>query len=67
MWPNVWPQHPIDEEPLVDQDATCGRVVLPGKVVLFGGRAGNSDTWEWDGNAWTQRNVTGPSGRTGSG
>jgi hypothetical protein len=23
-----------------------------------------SDTWEWDGNAWTERKVTGASGRT---
>jgi hypothetical protein len=38
------------------------------KVLLFGGSTapGNGnlgDTWEWDGNAWTQRSTTGPSAR----
>jgi hypothetical protein len=38
--------------------------------VLFGGRVTNSsstaylqDTWEWDGTAWTQRVIAGPSVR----
>ncbi|HEY5146519.1 MAG TPA: kelch repeat-containing protein [Polyangiaceae bacterium] len=37
-----------------------------GPVVLFGGFADatmQSDTWEWDGAAWTQRDVVGPSAR----
>jgi hypothetical protein len=42
-----------------------------GKVVLFGGNGGTvaglegilSDTWIWDGAAWTQQNVSGPVGR----
>jgi hypothetical protein len=48
-----------------------------GRVVLFGGMAAPSqpgrrpqqlgDTWEFDGNRWTQRNVAGPSGRSGAG
>jgi Galactose oxidase, central domain len=32
--------------------------VLDGKIVLFGGIAGNTylgDTWEWDGVAWTEK------------
>ncbi len=38
-------------------------------VVLFGGSTGNpaptvsNQTWEWDGTAWTQRLVSGPSAR----
>jgi N-acetylneuraminic acid mutarotase len=43
---------------------------LQGKIVLFGGvviRSGSmyeelADTWEWDGNTWTERNVSGPIG-----
>lgn len=37
-----------------------------GLTVLFGGWTGgtnNAQTWEWDGTAWTQRVVSGPSGR----
>jgi hypothetical protein len=39
------------------------------KSILFGGRAGGfptdlfNDTWEWDGNEWTQVADTGPSAR----
>jgi hypothetical protein len=40
------------------------------RVVLFGGQSGVfpnitvfTDTWEWDGTAWTQRATTGPSSR----
>ena len=36
---------------------------LGGKVVLFGGEVDQipgNDTWEWDGTAWTQKNVNGP-------
>jgi N-acetylneuraminic acid mutarotase len=37
------------------------------RLVLFGGSAGrgkaNSETWEWDGNAWTKFNGTGPGAR----
>src|SRR5947209_3551737 len=38
-----------------------------GVTVLFGGYTGpsNSDTWEWNGTAWTQRAVSGPSARQG--
>lgn len=43
------------------------------KVVLFGGRDGQlphptafSDTWTWDGTAWTQHGVVGPSARYAS-
>jgi hypothetical protein len=39
---------------------------LDGKLVLFGGNDGNdvlSDTWTWDGTAWTQVMVAGPSAR----
>jgi hypothetical protein len=37
-------------------------------VILFGGRDASSspylgDTWQWDGNAWTQVSTTGPSPR----
>ena len=32
-------------------------------VVLFGGEGPLGDTWEWDGNSWTQIAVTGPSAR----
>ncbi|MFN0133596.1 MAG: GC-type dockerin domain-anchored protein [Phycisphaerales bacterium] len=42
-------------------------------TVLFGGNLGNSqnivpngETWEWNGTAWTQRLVTGPSPRSGA-
>jgi hypothetical protein len=37
-------------------------------TVLFGGYNGNTangETWEWDGSAWTQRVVSGPSPRRG--
>lgn len=30
-------------------------------IVLFGGTSFVGDTWEWDGSAWTQHNVPGPS------
>ncbi len=39
-----------------------------GVAVLFGGKADHSvksDTWEWDGAAWTMRLSTGPSARWG--
>ena len=35
---------------------------------LFGGEDGNndlSDTWEWDGEVWTQREASGPAARRG--
>jgi hypothetical protein len=40
-----------------------------GRIVLFGGIAGNfisrlNDTWEWDGEAWTQMADTGPAPRS---
>ena len=38
-----------------------------GRVVLFGGADASKvcgDTWEWDGNRWTQVSVTGPGPRT---
>src|SRR5215510_1708725 len=39
-----------------------------GVTVLFGGYGdgpwGGDETWEWDGNAWTQRVVSGPSRRS---
>jgi hypothetical protein len=51
-------------EAAVTYDATRQR------VVLYGGQSGAfpnitvlSDTWEWDGSAWTQRSTTGPSAR----
>jgi hypothetical protein len=40
---------------------------------MFGGYgsgingAMNAETWEWNGASWTQKNVTGPSGRLGGG
>ena len=38
-----------------------------GRTILFGGDEGNgtlfSDTWEWNGQTWTQRSATGPAGR----
>ena len=39
-----------------------------GRTVLFGGSAGNvnlNDTWEWDGQDWTQVADTGPPARGG--
>ena len=38
-----------------------------GQVVLFGGwnRTYLGDTWVWDGEAWTERKVPGPSARGG--
>ena len=40
-----------------------------GRTVLFGGdNRGSSllgDTWEWDGNDWTQMNDVGAGGRSG--
>jgi hypothetical protein len=51
-------------EAAVTYDATRQR------VVLYGGQSGVfpnitvlADTWEWDGNAWTQRATTGPGAR----
>lgn len=38
-----------------------------GRAVLFGGGSAAgvlSDTWEWDGQAWTQQQDTGPSARS---
>ena len=48
-------------------------VTLGNKLVLFGGATSTvngrpvylGDTWEWDGNRWTERSVVGPSGRNG--
>ena len=41
----------------------------PTSLILFGGLDGNdtlrSDTWSWDGGAWTEQSVVGPSARTG--
>ena len=34
-----------------------------GQTVLFGGSGFLADTWEFDGNTWTQRQVSGPPGR----
>ena len=40
-----------------------------GRTVLFGGRQDNTSaslsnqTWEWDGIAWTQQAISGPSAR----
>ena len=37
------------------------------RVVLFGGTSATSDmsdTWEWDGEAWTQMENAGPAPRT---
>jgi len=37
-----------------------------GKLVLFGGHDGAhylNDTWTWNGSAWSQQNVAGPSKR----
>ena len=50
--------------------AVAAMASLQGKVVLFGGVVvvGSSmyeyltDTWEWDGNTWTDRKVSGPIG-----
>src|SRR5262249_38052733 len=38
-----------------------------GSIVLFGGGfiTNTDDTWEWNGAAWTKKNVTGPSARAG--
>ena len=40
---------------------------LADKLVLYGGGAAVDETWEWDGNTWTQRLVKGPNsgGRSG--
>ena len=34
-----------------------------GVIVLFGGGRRTAETWTWDGTAWTQHMVSGPSGR----
>lgn len=34
-------------------------------LVMFGGGAFGSDTWEWDGTQWAQRGTGGPPGRRG--
>jgi hypothetical protein len=45
-------------------DSSRKRVVLFGGQAL-GGAAGLHDTWEWDGDSWTQMSDTGPSDRYG--
>jgi N-acetylneuraminic acid mutarotase len=48
---------------------------VAGKIVLFGGTSSQNgppstalgDTWTWDGTAWAQVNVRGPSARCGMG
>jgi hypothetical protein len=40
-------------------------VLFGGSVSSGGGSIYNGDTWEWDGTAWTQRSVSGPSPRRG--
>src|SRR4051812_23678127 len=44
-------------------DSARGVTVLFGGVASLNNRLG--DTWEWNGTAWTQRAVTGPSPRSG--
>jgi N-acetylneuraminic acid mutarotase len=55
--------------------SAAATATLHGTVVLFGGSpnvdasppaAVLGDTWTWDGTAWTQQNVTGPSPRAGA-
>jgi hypothetical protein len=48
--------------------ATSGKVITISVTLaaIVGGRASSdivNDTWEWDGNVWTQRTVSGPAAR----
>lgn len=56
--------------PLARSDHAMVYDAARGRVVLFGGHRSSGgfferlgDTWEWDGNTWTQRASTGPSAR----
>ena len=65
----VWQQRtnggpfPRSHSPLA-YDAGRGRVVLHGGYLssVAGGSFYFSDTWEWDGQSWTQRSQAGPQG-----
>ena len=67
----VWRSGP--ESPSERRGAAMVYDSVRGRTVLFGGRrdaselppSSYSDTWEWDGSAWAQRSVVGPSARYG--
>jgi hypothetical protein len=64
---SVWQQAPVTGPS--ERDA-FGIATLNGKAVIFGGTQYSlvalGDTWEWDGQAWTQRSVANaPSARYG--
>lgn len=44
-------------------DSRRGVAVLFGGLVSNGGQNASNETWEWDGAAWTRRDVQGPSAR----
>jgi N-acetylneuraminic acid mutarotase len=66
---------PPDRAQAVDDGGSCLAEqcvgAAAGRMVLFGGLseisgAYLSETWEWDGSAWTQRGISGPSPRYGA-
>ncbi|HOW51039.1 MAG TPA: hypothetical protein PLV42_03220 [bacterium] len=55
-----------DDQPAARHDHAMTYDSTRGKVVLFGGSSGGSETWEWDGANWTQKNpATRPPTRSG--
>lgn len=65
----TWTQAPTQVKPIARNQHAMAYDIARGKVVLFGGIGGGSngllgDTWEWDGQSWTNMNPpTSPSAR----
>jgi len=67
----LWTRRSISPSPPARGFAALSYDTRRHVAVLFGGNYYNNgtyvncaDTWEWNGTSWTQRNVSGPSGRS---
>jgi hypothetical protein len=66
-----WTEAVVSQRPALRRAATMAYDAHRQRVVLFGGQVYSSDidtglladTWEWDGSAWTQLSVPGPTAR----
>lgn len=57
---------PRSEAVMAFDDARGRSVLFGGQTITENGRTWFGDTWEWDGRMWVQRNVNGPSPRSGA-
>jgi hypothetical protein len=67
----VWKKVALSIHPDAKAEAAIAYDPLRKKVVLFGGRKSgekwvDGDTWEFDGNKWSQVNTQGPTPRSGA-